>query len=71
MLDLSTLFQTGIKIIGFVLAVFYALFVIVLGKQVQTMMKVVIINDRGLLLLGIYVQLFLSLVLLIYSLFIL
>lgn len=70
-LNLRSLLSLTIKIFGIVGAFIYLFFTIVLIKQVKVMKKAIEIKDGGLLSLATFIQLILTILLLLYSLFIL
>lgn len=70
-LNLGNFLSLAIKIFGIVGSFIYLFFAIVVIKQVQVMKKTIEIKDGGLLSLAAFIQLILTIILILYSLFIL
>lgn len=60
-----------IKLFGIVLSLMYMLFVFVMSKQIEMLIKAIQIHDRGVLILAGKVQIILSIILFLYSILIL
>lgn len=71
LIQVQSIVQIIIKIGAILISLFYILYSFVVIRQVQKMKQVVQVGDRGLLLGGAYVQLFIGLTLFAYSLLIL
>lgn len=60
-----------IKLTGIIGSILYILFALVMIRQISSMKKVLEMQDRGLLLFTAYIQLIVTIILLLYSLLIL
>lgn len=69
--DFQDVFGIIIKLAGIIGSIFYILFALVMIRQIGSMKKVVELRDRGLLLFVAYIQLIVTIILLLFSLLIL